>query len=132
MFSTAYQAQRIHISSCYQPGSLQVLYQPSHDLDSRSTHHILNPHLPSTNRYQSAAMTQSLLNLPTELLLLIFKQLATIKDAHHLSQCCLQVNRLFITPAYRRDIVRSIADVPSRPEYNLDAAFSGTWFPVGY
>ncbi|KAL4877766.1 hypothetical protein BJY04DRAFT_230352 [Aspergillus karnatakaensis] len=70
-------------------------------------------------------MFTSLLQLPNELLLLIFHQLPTIGDASNLAQSCSSLHQLFSNGGNKIDILRSAARVPWNPDYQLGKAFSG-------
>ncbi|KAL2871175.1 F-box protein [Aspergillus lucknowensis] len=65
-----------------------------------------------------------ILRLPNEILLLIFHQLTTIKDASHLAQSCHQLYTMFNDRRNKVEILRSAATIPQQPNYSLDEAFS--------
>jgi hypothetical protein len=66
---------------------------------------------------------RSLLDLPNEILLHIFQQLETVKDACALHQSCSRLHTLYLMDRTR--IFRSAARVSLKPDYGLDEAFSG-------
>jgi hypothetical protein len=61
---------------------------------------------------------KTLLNLPTEILVLISHQTSSIRDACALSQTCSQLHALFTRDKDRLDILRSAAKVSKCPEFD--------------
>lgn len=58
----------------------------------------------------------TLLDLPTEILLLIFYETSTIQDACALARTCSQLHGLFSPFNDKINILRSAANVPRRPK----------------
>jgi hypothetical protein len=58
----------------------------------------------------------TLLDLPSEILLLIFHETATIQDACALARTCSQLHGLFSPINNKINILRSAANVPKRPK----------------
>lgn len=71
----------------------------------------------------------SLLQMPNEILLLIFHQMPTAWDAVNLARSCSHLYRLFSAPRNKIDILCSAANVPQKPNHSLDKAFSGKQGP---
>ncbi|KAL4916476.1 hypothetical protein BDW62DRAFT_202631 [Aspergillus aurantiobrunneus] len=67
---------------------------------------------------------QSLLDIPNEILLLIFHHTHTVSDACHLAQCCSPLYRIFTSQKNKSRILRSAAGVSQDTNYNLEQAFS--------
>ncbi|BCS17558.1 uncharacterized protein APUU_10386A [Aspergillus puulaauensis] len=69
-------------------------------------------------------MSMALLQMPNEILLLIFHQMPTIQDAVDLAHSCSHLYQLFSAPRNKIDILCSAANVPQKPNHSLDEAFS--------
>ncbi|KAL2820620.1 hypothetical protein BJX63DRAFT_279400 [Aspergillus granulosus] len=67
-----------------------------------------------------------ILQLPNEILMLIFHESACITDAWSLAQTCAQLYRLFALRRNKVNILRSAANVPKWPIYDLENEPPGT------